>query len=85
MSNDDVSVKRFGHHWKKLGFISRDPIKSLIQNNVGIFGLIQIFAFLFFHKELVFKLYDMSLTYKFPLCELLIKCSKVIIDYMFFG
>jgi len=37
---EDVSVKRFGSHWKKIGFVSRDPIKSLRLNNVGILGLI---------------------------------------------
>lgn len=47
---------RYGDHWEKVGFQGRDPATDL--RGVGMFGVLQMIAFISFHLDFIVKIYE---------------------------
>lgn len=70
-------VIRYGNHWEKIGFIGKDPSTNL--SGVGMFGLVQILAFISLKKTLLIKIYEYSINEN----ERFILFIKIITSYIF--
>jgi hypothetical protein len=70
LTNDPLAPPTFGNHWQVIGFQDKDPATDL--RGAGLFSLIQLLWGMKHHKELMLKIYALSLDDRqnFPFCTL---------------
>lgn len=74
---NEPECRQKGSHWETIGFQSTDPSTDL--RSVGMLGVLQILAFITFHKEFLVKGVLPLLKideYTFPLCASLLGITK---------
>lgn len=59
LTGDQLAPPTFGNHWQLIGFQANDPSTDL--RGGGLFSLIQLLWFMKHHKELMLKIYQLSL------------------------
>ena len=71
-------VQRYGSHWEVIGFQGTDPATDL--RGAGILGLLQLLAFVTFHKKQVQKIFEHSQheKYNFPFCVAGINMTQIV-------
>ena len=70
LTGDQLAPPTFGNHWQVIGWQGTDPSTDL--RGSGLFSLIQLMWFMKHHKELMLKIYQLSLDDRqnFPFCTL---------------
>lgn len=70
LTGDALAPPTFGEHWAVIGFQGTDPSTDL--RGAGLFSLIQLMWFLKHHRELMLRIYQLSLDERqnFPFCTL---------------
>lgn len=71
---------RIGSHWETIGFQGSDPATDL--RGVGMLGILQILAYVTFHKEFMQKVFEYlrNPSVEFPLCACLLGVTKIVLQ-----